>query len=97
MLCGPWRTSRRAQRLISAGRSGASSPAHSRRISTVMPAPSKAQRRLFAIAEHHPEQLNPENRHLADLPHKTLHEFASTPEKDLPYKVARKRKYYGEK
>lgn len=43
-----------------------------------MPAKSDSQRRLFAIAEHDPSKLRPENRDLAKLPHKTLHEFAST-------------------
>lgn len=43
-----------------------------------MPAVSESQRRLFAIAEHHPEQLHTKNSGLAKLPHKTLHDFAST-------------------
>lgn len=42
-----------------------------------MPAKTKKQRRLFAIAEHHPEQLYAKNKALASLPRKTLHEFAS--------------------
>lgn len=54
-----------------------------------MPSQSAAQRRLFAIAEHHPEELHKENKGLAKLSHKTLHDFASTPEKRLPYKLAR--------
>ena len=49
-----------------------------------MPATSAAQRRLFAIAEHHPDQLRSKNKGLADLPQKTLHDFAATPEKGLP-------------
>lgn len=49
-----------------------------------MPAESKAQRIAMAIAEHHPEDLNPENKGLAKMSHKQLHEFASTPEKSLP-------------
>jgi hypothetical protein len=45
----------------------------------------------MAIAEHHPEDLNKKNKGLADMTHKQLHEFASTPEKGLPsYKHARK-------
>lgn len=56
-----------------------------------MPAESKAQRIAMAIAEHHPEDLNEKNKGLADMTHKQLHEFASTPEKGLPsYKHARK-------
>lgn len=49
-----------------------------------MPARSEKQRRLFALAEHHPEDLYPQNRDLAKLPHQTLHDFASTPERKLP-------------
>ena len=62
---------------------------------TPIPSKSKAQQALFAIAEHEPEKLNPANRHLADLPHKTLHDFAATPKKDLPQRALRKR--YGTK
>jgi hypothetical protein len=43
-----------------------------------MPATSPAQQRLFAIAEHNPSALYKENKDLAKLPHKTLHEFAHT-------------------
>lgn len=43
-----------------------------------MPAQSEAQRRLFAMAEHDPGSLYPKNKSLANLPHKTLHEFAAT-------------------
>jgi len=43
-----------------------------------VPAVSEKQRRLFAIAEHHPDQLHAKNRGLARLPRQTLHEFAST-------------------
>ena len=53
-----------------------------------MPAESKAQRIAMAIAEHHPEELNPENKGLAKMSHKQLHDFASTPSKGLPYHVA---------
>lgn len=63
-----------------------------------MPAVSKAQRIAMAIAEHHPEKLKPENKGLAEMTHKQLHDFASTPEKGLPahahhgasYKMAHK-------
>lgn len=52
----------------------------------------------MAIAEHHPEKLKPENKGLAEMTHKQLHDFASTPEKGLPahahhgasYKMAHK-------
>ena len=46
-----------------------------------MPAVSEKQRRLFAIAEHEPGKLYKKNRGLADLPHATLHEFASKKKK----------------
>ena len=52
-----------------------------------MPSLSKAQQKLFGIAEHNPEALHAENKGLADLPHKTLHEFAATKTKDLPEHV----------
>lgn len=55
-----------------------------------MPAESKAQRIAMAIAEHHPDQLSEKNKGLLSMTHKQLHEFASTPEKRLPYHVARK-------
>jgi len=64
-----------------------------------MPSESAAQQRLFALAEHHPEKLHPENKRIADLPHKTLHDFAATPRKGLPDHVqaaARRRKEYGQ-
>ena len=55
-----------------------------------MPAESKAQQIATAIAEHHPEQLNKENRGLLDMTHEQLHDFASTPRKGLlSYKHAR--------
>lgn len=59
-----------------------------------MPAKSVAQREVMAIAEHHPEQLYEKNKGLLKMSHKQLHDFASTPEKGLPHrlaKVARKR------
>lgn len=50
-----------------------------------MPAVSQAQQTAMAIAEHHPEQLNEENKGLLEMSHKQLHDFASTPRKGLPY------------
>ena len=47
-----------------------------------IPANSQAQQRLFAIAEHHPEELHSENSDLAKLSHKTLHDFAATKSKE---------------
>jgi len=51
-----------------------------------MPAKSKAQQQVMAIAEHHPEKLYKKNRELLKLSHSQLHDFASTPRKDLPKK-----------
>lgn len=51
-----------------------------------MPAPSKAMRRLAAIAEHHPEQVSEKNRSILSMKKSDLHDFASTPEKGLPKK-----------
>lgn len=55
-----------------------------------MPARSKAQRRLMAIAEHHPEMLRKENRGVLSMGKKKLHEFAATKEKRLPERKERK-------
>lgn len=52
-----------------------------------MPARSKAQQRLFAIAEHNPSALYGKNAGLAKLPHQTLHDFAATKRKGLPQRV----------
>jgi hypothetical protein len=51
-----------------------------------VPALSIKQRRMFAIAEHHPEKLKKANRGLLKLSHQQLHDFASTSEKRLPEK-----------
>lgn len=49
-----------------------------------MPAESKAQQELMAIAEHHPEKVHAENKGVLEMSHKQLHDFASTPRKHLP-------------
>lgn len=49
-----------------------------------MPAVSKKQRRLLAIAEHHPEEVSAKNRGVLKMSHQQLHDFASTKEKNLP-------------
>ena len=49
-----------------------------------MPSSSKAQRRLMAIAEHNPDELYPENKDVADMGKKSLHDLAATKEKGLP-------------
>ena len=48
-----------------------------------MPALSKAQRRLMAIAEHHPEEVYAKNRGVLSMTHQQLHDFAATKEKGL--------------
>jgi hypothetical protein len=47
----------------------------------------------MAIAEHHPEQLNPENKGLLEMSQGELHKFASTPEKGLPQHTSLKSLY----
>lgn len=51
-----------------------------------MPARSKKQRRLMAIAEHEPEKLYKRNRGVKKMGKRRLHEYASTREKGLPLK-----------
>ena len=52
-----------------------------------MPAKSRAHRIVMAIAEHHPEELYPENKGLLKMSKSQLHEFAATKEKGLPTHV----------
>lgn len=49
-----------------------------------MPAESKAQQAVMAIAEHDPSKLNPKNRGVLKMSHSQLHDFAATPKKSLP-------------
>jgi hypothetical protein len=60
-----------------------------------MPAVSESQRRLIAIAEHHPEQVYGRNRSILGMKKSDMHDFASTSEKGLPAHV-KKRRYYGQ-
>lgn len=62
--------------------------------STSIPSTSKAQQRLFQIAEHNPGALHKENKQLASLPHKTLHDFASGSEKGKPEHVSKRKSDY---
>ncbi len=55
-----------------------------------MPATSKKQRRLMAIAEHHPEQVYAKNRSMLDMSKGQLHDFAGPSEKGLPGKKPKK-------
>ena len=58
-----------------------------------MPAKSKKQRKMMAIAEHHPEQLYKRNVGVAKMGKKKLHEFASVKEKGLPLKKKKKKRF----
>lgn len=49
-----------------------------------MPARSEAQRKMFSIAEHHPEKLYKRNRQVREMSKSKLSDFASTKEKGLP-------------
>lgn len=51
-----------------------------------MPAKSKKQRRMMAIAEHAPEMLYKRNKDVVAMGKEKLHEFAATSEKKLPAK-----------
>lgn len=53
-----------------------------------MPALSIKQRRLMAIAEHHPERLR--DRGVLRMNHTQLHDYAATPERGLPGKKGKK-------
>lgn len=66
-----------------------------------MPATSTAQRRLMAIAEHHPDELYAKNRGVLSMTHQQLHDFAAVKERGLPhYKKPKKKRtssqFYGE-
>ena len=56
-----------------------------------MPAKSKKQREAMAIAEHNPGKLYDKNKGLKKMSKKQLHDFAVTPEDDLPVKVKKKK------
>ncbi len=55
-----------------------------------MPAKSKAQQQLMAIAEHDPEKLYKKNRGILRMTQQQMHDFASTSAKDLPKKKKEK-------
>ena len=52
-----------------------------------MPATSKAQAALMAIAEHDPDKLYAKNKSVAKMSRQQLHDFASTPRAGLPQRV----------
>ena len=49
-----------------------------------MPAKSKKQRRMMAIAEHEPEMLHEENKGVMKMEKEEMHKMAATKEKGLP-------------
>lgn len=56
-----------------------------------MPSLSVSQRRAAAIAEHHPEQAKGAAKEMAKSMTKSqLHDYATTPEKNLPEHVEKK-------
>lgn len=55
-----------------------------------MPAISKAQRKLMAMAKHAPEKISKKNKGVLDMTGKQLSDFASTSEKGLPRKKGKK-------
>ncbi len=55
-----------------------------------MPAKSKAQQKVMAIAEHSPGKLYKKNKGLAKMSKSSLHDFASTKTKGLPQKKSKK-------
>ncbi|HXL05256.1 MAG TPA: DUF3008 domain-containing protein [Bacillota bacterium] len=55
-----------------------------------MPAKSKSQRRLMAMAKYAPEKISKKNKGVLDMTGKQLSDFASTPEKGLPKKKGKK-------
>lgn len=57
-----------------------------------MPAKSKKQRKLMAIAEHHPSKLYKRNRGVLKMSKKQLSDYATTKEKGLPLKKSKKKR-----
>lgn len=55
-----------------------------------MPAKSKAQQELMAIALHNPSAVSGKNRGVLKMGAATLREFAQTARKGLPKKVKKK-------
>lgn len=55
-----------------------------------MPAKSKAQRKLMAMAKHSPEKVKGKNKPVLQMTGTQLSDFASAPEKGLPKKKGKK-------
>lgn len=53
-----------------------------------MPAKSKAQRQMMAIAQHSPSKLYKRNRGVLKMSRSQLHDFAATKEKGLRSRVS---------
>ena len=60
-----------------------------------MPAKSRAQRIVMAIADSHPDKLYARNKGVALMSHKQLHDFAAVQEDELPEHVKKAKKYKG--
>ena len=58
-----------------------------------MPAKSKAQQSLMAIAKYNPGALYPENRSVLSMSKEELHKYASTKRKGLPKRVKKGKNY----
>jgi len=58
-----------------------------------MPAKSKAQRQVMAIAEHRPEKLYKRNRGLLSMTKSQLHEYAATREKEMKKYVPKRSRH----
>jgi hypothetical protein len=56
-----------------------------------MPAKSKAQQRLMAIAEHTPAKVSAKNKNVLAMSATQLNAFASTKRQGLPAKAAKKK------
>lgn len=52
-----------------------------------LPSESKSERRLMAIAEHHPDEVYAKNRGVLKMSQSQLHDFASGSEKGKPEHV----------
>jgi len=57
-----------------------------------MPAVSKKQRRLMAMAEHHPEKVKKKNKGVLKMSDDQLREFSETEESGLPIRKRKRRK-----
>lgn len=60
-----------------------------------MPAVSKKQRIVMAIAKHAPNKLFKRNKGLLKMSKPQLSEFARIPESNLPIKIKKKKKRIG--